>query len=325
MVRASRAEKGRFLLNTTVVICSANRPDVLAETVDSVLRGQSLPPREIIVSIFNQKHVAERTAAHPAVRVVLNGRQGTCVQRNVAAKLVRTPYTLFLDDDVELAPNFIESMERLQGEAEDAIAATGVLVVDGARGDTGVDRKLARSYALNYIRKQDNYDHEKGQNLFVRTRVFANVLFDENLPLYGWLEDLDFATNCLRYGRIIMNTETCFAHLATPAGRTSGLRFGYSQVINPFYLWRKNGKPELTQVFFGHWLIHIAYNLRRALIKTPSARNDRTGRFRGNLIALSHLLTGKVDPSYILQLSKRPAGRYAARRHAHISDAGGVQ
>lgn len=100
-------------MNTTIVICSANRPEVLAETVDSLLRGQSLAPREIIISIFNPQHVLEETSAHPAVRVVLGARQGTCVQRNVAARLVKSQYTLFLDDDVELAPDFIESMERL--------------------------------------------------------------------------------------------------------------------------------------------------------------------------------------------------------------------
>jgi glycosyltransferase involved in cell wall biosynthesis len=310
-------------LNTTVVICSAHRPHVLAETVDSVLRGQSLSPREIIISVFNQDHVAERTRAHSAVRVVLSCRQGTCAQRNVAAKLVRTPYTLFLDDDVELAPNFIESMERLLEQAQDAVAATGFLVIDGARGDTGLDRELTRSYAANYVRKQDNYDHGEGQNLFVRTMVFDKVLFDEKLPLYGWLEDLDFATNLLRYGRIIMNTETCLGHMASPSGRTSGLRFGYSQIVNPLYLWKKNGRPNLSHVVFRHWLLHIAYNCRRALIPVPTDRNDRTGRFRGNMIALCHLLAGKIDPSYILQLSRPPGPGYTAPEQSRASAAGG--
>jgi glycosyltransferase involved in cell wall biosynthesis len=312
-------------LNTTVVICSANRPEVLAETVDSVLRGQSVPPVEIIVSVFNQRHVTEKTRAHPAVRVVLSAIQGTCVQRNVAAKLVATPYTLFLDDDVELASNFIESMEHLLDEEKSAVAATGVLVADGARGDTGLERGVAKSCAASYVRERENYDHKEGQNLFVRTAIFERVLFDENLPLYGWLEDLDFATNCLRYGRIIMNTETCFAHLATPSGRTSGLRFGYSQIVNPFYLWRKNGKPGLTRVIFRHWLVYLAYNCRRTLVTVPSDRSDRSGRFRGNIIALCHVLVGRVDPSYIVQLSRQPGGGFTPHGHPRISDVGGVR
>jgi glycosyltransferase involved in cell wall biosynthesis len=312
--------KREILLNTTVVICSANRPHILAETVDSLLRGQSVPAKQIIISVFNQEHVAAETMAEPGVRIVLSGKPGTCVQRNVAAKLVQTRYTLFLDDDLELASNFIESMEHLLDEAEDAIAATGFLVVDGARWDTGLARKFAVSSVLNYVREHENHDHKEGQNIFVRTRIFANVLFDENLPLYGWLEDLDFATNILPYGRIIMNTETCWAHLGVSGGRTTGLRFGYSQIVNPFYLWRKNGKPGLTRIIFGYWLRYLAYNCRRALIKNPNDRSDRSGRFAGNMIALGHLLAGRVDPSYILLLSKQYDSRYSAHGRPRISD-----
>jgi GT2 family glycosyltransferase len=295
-------------LNTTIVICSVHRPEILSETVDSLLRSQSVPPREIIISVVNEEHVAEKTKAYSTVRVVTSSRQGTCAQRNVAAKQVRTPYTLFLDDDVELASDYIESMEHLLYENEDAVAATGFLVVDGAQGDLGLDREMARSYVLNYIRKQGDYDHGNGQNLFVRTQVFQHVLFDENLPLYGWLEDFDFATNVLRYGRIVMNTGTCWAHIGAPSGRTSGLRYGYSQIVNPFYLWKKNGKPGMHRVIFQHWLRYLASNGRRALIRLPSDRTDRAGRLTGNVIALGHILAGKVDPTYILRLSRQSDG-----------------
>jgi GT2 family glycosyltransferase len=292
------------MLNTTIVICSANRPQSLTDTIDSLVGGQSIPVREIVVSVCNPEHVTERTKATSGVRVVVSERQGTSAQRNAALKGVQTPYTLFLDDDVELAPNFVESMERLMEEFEDAVAATGFVVADGAQGDTGLDRSFAASAAMNYVPEQDNHDCDQGYgcNLFVRTRIFNEVLFDENLSLYGWLEDLDFSTNCLRHGRIIKNTGTCLAHLGTPSGRMSGVRFGYSQIINPFYLWRKNGSPDLSHVVLAHWLVSVARNARRTVIRIPSDRTDRANRFRGNMIALCHLLGGKVDPSHILQL-----------------------
>jgi GT2 family glycosyltransferase len=291
-------------LKTTVVICSANRPDILSETVESLVRRQSLPPREIIVSVFSQEHVPEKIRTGSIVRVALSDRQGTSAQRNAAAKLIHTPYTLFLDDDVEIAPNFIENMERLLSDFDDVVAATGFVVADGATGDSGLDREWAKSAVVNYVREHENCDREEGYgcNLFVRTSVFDKVLFDENLSLYGWLEDFDFSANVLRYGRIVLNAGTCVAHLGTPVGRMSGLRFGYSQIVNPFYLWKKNGKPGLAHVIFAHWMTHVARNCRRTLIRVPSDRTDRPGRFRGNMIALRHLLTGRVDPSYILQL-----------------------
>jgi polysaccharide biosynthesis transport protein len=292
------------VLKTTVVVCSANRPDVLSETIESLMGGQLVQPREIIVSVFSRAHVPEKLSANPAVRVVVSNKQALSAQRNVAIQAVRTPYTLFLDDDVEIAPNFIQSMEDLLDEAEDVVVATGIVVVDGVRGDTGIDRKSARAAALNYVREHEDCECDSGYgcNMFVRTSVFNQVIFDENLPLYGWLEDLDFSTNCLQYGRIIRHAGTCVAHLGTPTGRMSGLKFGYSQIVNPFYLWRKNGKPGLTHVLFAHWLIQLARNCRRTLIKIPSERSDRTDRFKGNMIALSHLLAGRVDPSYILHL-----------------------
>jgi GT2 family glycosyltransferase len=293
------------VLNTTVVVCSAYRPDVLTETIES-LRRQSLQPREIIVSVFNRAHVPGKVRADSAVRVVVSGTQALSAQRNAAVKVVRTPYTLFLDDDVEIGPNFIESMESLLDKSEDVVVATGFVVVDGVRGDTGVDRKSARAAVLNYVREHEDCDREEGYgcNLFVRTKVFDQVLFDENLPLYGWLEDLDFSTNCLRYGRIVRNAGTCVAHLGTPVGRISGLKFGYSQIVNPFYLWSKNGTPRLTNIAFAHWLLPVARNLFRTLIRVPGNRSDRTGRFKGNMIGFCHLLAGKVDPSYILQLQE---------------------
>jgi len=294
------------IVKTTVVVCSANRPDVLSETIESLMRSQSLQPREIIISVFNPAHVPEKISTNAAVRVVVSNRQALTAQRNAAIKLVRTPYTLFLDDDVEIAPNFIGSMERLLNEEEDVVVATGFVVVDGVRGDTGVERKSARAAVHNYLRANDNCECEEGYgcNLFVRTSIFERVRFDENLPLYGWLEDLDFSTNCLRYGRIIRNAGTCVAHLGTPSGRMSGLKFGYSQVVNPFYLWCKNGKPGLTHVVFAHWLLPVARNLRRTLVRVHGNRSDRTGRLKGNVIGFCRLLAGKVDPSYILQLQE---------------------
>ena len=142
----SRPEKREISVEHYSRNCSVHRPEILSETVDSLVHRQSVPPREIIISVVNQDHVAEKTRAYPTVRVVTSSRQGTCAQRNVAAKLVRAPYTLFLDDDVELASNYIQSMERLLYEDEGVVAATGFLTVDGAQGDVGLNREIARSY-----------------------------------------------------------------------------------------------------------------------------------------------------------------------------------
>jgi hypothetical protein len=47
-------------------------------------------------------------------------------------------------------------------------------------------------------------------------------------------------------------------------------------------------------------LRNIAANLGRSL--WPESYIDRRGRLRGNLIAIFHLLIGRVEPEYILRM-----------------------
>ena len=59
------------------------------------------------------------------------------------------------------------------------------------------------------------------------------------------------------------------SHLAAPTGRLSGLMFGYSQIVNPFYLWRKNGKPGLIMFSSRIGVIQLARNLSPDVDQDP--------------------------------------------------------
>jgi hypothetical protein len=45
---------------------------------------------------------------------------------------------------------------------------------------------------------------------------------------------------------------------------------------------------------------NIAANVARSL--WPESYVDRRGRLRGNLLAIAHVLLGRVEPEYILKL-----------------------
>ena len=77
--------------------------------------------------------------------------------------------------------------------------------------------------------------------MIVRTApVLAHGLrFDDNLPLYGWLEDIDFARSIAPYGRVVKSMLLRGVHLGVKRGRTSGVKLGYSQIANPLYMLRK--------------------------------------------------------------------------------------
>src|SRR6266702_4434472 len=87
-------------------------------------------------------------------------------------------------------------------------------------------------------------------------------------------------------------------HLGIKYGRTSGVRFGYSQIANPIYLIRK-GTMSWQHAKMLMWR-NLAANLVRSFHPEPWI--DRKGRLKGNLLALVDMAIGRISPHRILQL-----------------------
>lgn len=290
-------------LTTTVVICTLGRPAILHATVRSLLR-QTKQPSKILLGICDDVSVSAETKAVPLIEVVRCPRMGTSAQRNACLQRVTTSYTLFIDDDVELKPNYIESMELLLDREKQIAIAMGELIADGARNDIGYTHAQAESFLAQHASsgKVTSLETAISCSFFVRTALFDEVRFDERLPLYGWLEDLDFCTQAKQRGMIVQNGFTASVHLGATTGRTSGVRFGYSQIANPFYLWRKGGEPTLGRVLVKFWLRLVVANVVRSIFPGNSKRIDRPGRLKGNLLAFRDLVRNKMAPERILLL-----------------------
>jgi hypothetical protein len=133
-----------------------------------------------------------------------------------------------------------------------------------------------------------------GCNMAFKRSAIGYVRFDERLVLYGWLEDRDFAGSLAKQGssRLIKCGQAYGVHMGVKSGRVSGDRFGYSQIINPVYM---RGKGTMTAKQAAAQIMrNILSNLSRSLWPEPFI--DRRGRLRGNLIGLSDLIRGRVQP-----------------------------
>ena len=292
-------------MNTTVIICSVNRPSILHETVFGLLR-QTVPPHSIVLSLCDQSSALPETMALPRVHCVY-GPQGSSVQRNTAIPLARTPYSLFLDDDVELASDYIQQMERLFAEEPSIAAASGKIVTDGAKDGKGIERQAAIKALLS---SKGSRGHEAikikefyGCNMFVRSEVLRTVRFDERLPLYGWLEDRDFVWHCAKHGKMVRNRAAVMAHLATRSGRTPDVRYGYTKIANPWYLWRKSVISSLPDLVVMFWLKTTIANLLRMIMPKKLNSVDYRKRLTGNLLAYRDLVLGRLDPLNILDIA----------------------
>lgn len=288
-------------LRIAVGIASAGRPSILRDTVD-YLAGLPDQAERLIVCVPTADDAAG-LANRPDVEVIV-GSRGLTSQRNsiIQAAASDTDLLIFLDDDFIPAASFLSRMEAVFVTEPGVAIATGEVLADGI-----LDGGLTMSKALQVLetageraeRVTDVYN-AYGCNMAVRlSPVLEHALtFDEQLPLYGWLEDVDFSRSIARYGRSVRVEGARGVHLGVKSGRQPGRRLGYSQVANPAYLIRKGTMSKRRAIVqIGR---NILANIRGVLSDDRSI--DRWGRLTGNFLALADLLIGHVSPSAILEI-----------------------
>ncbi|MDU0310784.1 glycosyltransferase family 2 protein [Rhizobium sp. 10PS4] len=301
------AGRARRPLRLAVGIASAGRPSILKETVDYLTALPDQAERLIVcVPVIDD---AAGLADRLDVEVIV-GSRGLTSQRNriIQAAAADTDILIFLDDDFIPAATFLSRMAAVFAANPDVTIATGEVLADGI-----LDGGLSMPKALQVLETAGEGAEQVtevynayGCNMAVRlSPVLQHALaFDEQLPLYGWLEDVDFSRSIARYGRSVRVEGARGVHLGVRSGRQPGRRLGYSQVANPVYLIRKGTMSK------GRAVAQIGRNIlanTRGLLFNDRLI-DRWGRLNGNLLALSDLLVGRLSPSRILEFGN-PAPR----------------
>jgi GT2 family glycosyltransferase len=274
----------------------------LATHVLRQLARQTRLPDEVILSAPDESHV-ERVEGLPFTMSYAFGPAGLCSQRNtaMAGALGRCDFISFFDDDFIPADTYLEKLVEGFESHPEWVVVMGRVLKDGAQGEA-----ISPDEALELIRDPppDNsplvrhHPGAYGCNMAIRAAVVGSLRFDERLVLYGWQEDIDFTHQLLRYGHVVYYREPSGVHLGVKGGRVSGVKMGYSQVINPIYLMRKGTMPK------GFALKLIGRNLVANVVKSlrPEPWIDRRGRLFGNFVAIRHLVSGRIEPEYVLKL-----------------------
>ena len=96
------------------------------------------------------------------------------------------------------------------------------------------------------------------------------------------------------------------AHLATRSGRTSDVRYGYTKIANPWYLWRKSVISNLTDLVVRYWIKTTVANIVRMMMPKQPQSADYRKRLHGNLMAYRDLLLWRLDPLNILEIPESP-------------------
>jgi GT2 family glycosyltransferase len=285
-----------------VVLASAGRPTLLAEALRTC--SAQLGARFVgVVSVPDEASLPEDRALLADWRVVV-GTRGLAAQRNAGLDVVDdADVVAFFDDDAVLRPDYLANAVSFLEQNPEVVAITGRVLRDGATSGEVPAEEAAQDLALSAREPTSGAWRPTrelyGCNFVVRAPIAQLERFDERLPLYSWLEDHDFARRCLGWGELATVDDCVIVHRAAASGgRQAHRRLGYSQLMNPVYLWRKGSFP----LWLAAWEIFrpVAKNVVYAAAGPTSRwRRERLG---GNLTAAADVLRGRLTPERIKEL-----------------------
>lgn len=287
-----------------VAVATLGRPDDVADLLEA-LSEQTKQPDLIVLSVTDpQADLPEPEIYHEAD--ILIGSKGLCAQRNRVLEHIKAQYDflVFFDDDYIPSRTTIENIVSFFEAHPEVVGMSGKLLADGILGP-GLSKLEATDLVQAFDAsppsetiQQNPVNDLYGCNMAYRVSAIGATRFDERLPAYGWLEDVDFSNQLLARGRLIKTNAFVGVHRGTKRARSRGKPLGYSQIANPVYLARKGTMSKSDA------LIQLSRNILANHVKSlrPEPWVDRWGRVRGNWLAIIDLLRGRLDPERIVHL-----------------------
>lgn len=274
-------------LRVSVVIPTYNRPNYLAELLESILR-QTFEPLEVLVVDDNTptdviKAVCEdylikfESLSSRLIYVRNHKERSAATARNIGAKMAQGDLTLFLDDDILLYPNYIEKIVAVFLEHPNALGVQGWDVNAKNKIVTHpIIKALQTLFRLQHyvkdsckfteypylLTKTINCEWLRGANLTIKREVFTEFRFDETLKKYSYLEDLLFSYSIQKKynGSIYITPDAKYVH------KTSKGREGIEAAERRIHL-HQYRKYVLRRLFgMKGWLIYYWQNMGMLII-----------------------------------------------------------
>lgn len=304
------------MIKVVVIVPTAGRPGVLVDLVRQIgesvtnVDGVQFDVAGIVVAPTLEDLGSVQL---PSGWTAITGSRGLTRQRNLALDNMgfSPDFVFYFDDDAIPREDYLSNALRVFLRSQSIVGITGNVIIDGAKEGVEYSSAEALSALAESVRINPFDDSSMvelpfpamyGCNFGVRWSSVRDLRFDEHLPLYSWLEDLDFSRRCQKKGDLAKVNGCVVAHRGSrTGGRVAHTRLGYSQVANPLHLYRKGSIDFSTLT----WL------MRRPILKNLilSLRTDgegawRRARLRGNARAIAHFVLhgGVVAPEYILQI-----------------------
>ncbi|WP_338468424.1 glycosyltransferase [Novosphingobium sp. ZN18A2] len=289
-------------LRIHVIVATCGRAETVCELVRHLERQERAADGVVVVGTCEADVAGVREAS--AAASVIIAKRGLCCQRNAGIAQVAddADVVVFFDDDFTPANDYLAGVDALMTAFPETAGLTGDLVDDGILDVPIAFEDAVRRLEVDGERPQgtDRVPVRSlyGCNMAIRLEALGDLRFDENLPLYGWLEDVDLTYQLSHRGQMYAAPDLTGIHLGVRSGRQPGRRLGYSQVANVIYLYGKGTmQPDIG---WRQLLRNLAANCVKSIAPEPEI--DRRGRLAGNLIAIGDFMRGRLDPRRIMSL-----------------------
>ncbi|MCK5114061.1 MAG: glycosyltransferase family 2 protein [Phycisphaerae bacterium] len=229
-------------LTITVMVPTHNRPDSLRVTMDSIY-AQSHKPHEIILINDGQDEVPDdvfEKAKTTDIPLTYKRRTNPSVaeSRNLGMSLSTGDIMLMMEDDVDLPPDFLESLlEIYRADTKGVIAGIGPLLIEPDRKTArakiweivaaaiGQARWVPRVCAARYVALPPKLRSRlkpigklPAGGLALRREVIEKFSFDESLTGYALMEDREFSFRIGRQCPLFHCSDLQVIHRRDPGG-----------------------------------------------------------------------------------------------------------
>ena len=296
----SMSESPTTEMSVAVVIASTGRPEILDQTLNIVFEGSRVPD-EIVVALAQESDLPEdsRNRARAAVYV---SPKGLTKQRNFGLSKLRQTHdiVIFVDDDLFVHEDYVENIARNFHDNPELVLIMGHILQNGdiSPEDAIALLKKPVDHSRGCVITSARWGEVYGANMAFRSDFFDTHEFDERLPQYSHMEDVDIGTLARRHGKVGYSFDAVCVHLRTPSGRVNNVKLGFCEITNPVYLARKGTVP-ITAAVFQHCIKTSLTNLLKGVFLGNRVKRER---LRGNLIAYSMILRGRIYPEHLEQM-----------------------
>lgn len=278
-------EKGQCAVS--VIICSRNRPAMLAESIASIWQGDTVPAQLIIVDQSDEcnRQLAQRSLTNTSLHYQWSPSVGLSRGNNIGASCAHHDVLVFTHDDVHVAPTWLHNLVGALNRAGDSAVVTGRVLASLEEKQPGYAPALKTDPDPAVYSGAEGIGMLKPMNLALyRTTLFQLGGFDERLgpgtPFPG-AEDSDLGFRLLREGyRLVYVPEAVVYHRAwRPEHHYLPLRWQYGIAQGAFYAKHLRHREP--------WIAHHLFrDVRRRTWRFPYRLLQEPGRALGDPLFL---------------------------------------